>query len=249
MKNVLLIGLGRFGRHLAEELNQLGHQVMAVDKNEERVDACMDFVTNAQIGDSTAEDFLRSLGAKNYEICYVTISDNFLSALETTSQLKELGAKCIVSRAKQELQAKFLLRNGADHVVYPEKQLAKWAAIRYTANHIFDYIELDAQHAIIEAAVPESWRDQSIGSLDIRRKYGINILAIRQNEKTNAAISAETVLKYGYRNPTGFRRWVKVAKSGGLCYTCVMGTWKSKTDTRICYSTILFSYASIERNC
>lgn len=90
MKNVLLIGLGRFGRHLAEELNQLGHQVMAVDKNEERVDACMDFVTNAQIGDSTAEDFLRSLGVKNYDIYYVTISDNFLSALETTSQLRSL---------------------------------------------------------------------------------------------------------------------------------------------------------------
>ena len=106
----------------------------------------------------------------------------------------EIGARFVVSRAATDVQEKFLLRNGADHVVYPEKQLAKWAAIRYTANHIFDYIELDAQHAIIEAAVPESWRDQSIGSLDIRRKYGINILAIRQNEKTNAAISAKTVL-------------------------------------------------------
>ena len=194
MKNILLIGLGRFGRHLAEQLNQLGHQVMAVDKNEERVNACMNFVTNAQIGDSTCKDFLQSLGVGDYDICYVTISDDFLNALETTSQIKELGAKCVISRAKQDLQAKFLLRNGADYVVYPEKQLAKWAAIRYTANHIFDYIELDAQHAIVEAAVPSKWVGQSIGSLDIRRKYGINILAIRQNDKTNASISAGTVL-------------------------------------------------------
>lgn len=137
MKTVLLIGLGRFGRHLAMQLNELGHQVMAVDKDEERVNECMSFVTNAQIGDSTRVDFLRSLGVSNYDVCYVTISGNFQNSLETTSLLKELGAKYVVSRAERDVQAKFLLRNGADAVAYPEKQLAKWVAIRYTANHIF----------------------------------------------------------------------------------------------------------------
>ena len=132
MKTVLLIGLGRFGRHLAMQLNELGHQVMAVDKDEERVNECMSFVTNAQIGDSTRVDFLRSLGVSNYDVCYVTISGNFQNSLETTSLLKELGAKYVVSRAERDVQAKFLLRNGADAVTYPEKQLAKWAAIRYT---------------------------------------------------------------------------------------------------------------------
>ena len=194
MKSVLLIGLGRFGRHLAMQLNELGHQVMAVDKDEERVNECMPFVTNAQIGDSTRVDFLRSLGVSNYDVCYVTISGDFQNSLETTSLLKELGANYVVSRAERDVQAKFLLRNGADAVAYPEKQLAKWAAIRYTANHIFDYIELDEQHAIIEVAVPEDWQGHSIGELDIRRKYGVNILGVKRNGETDVNISPETIL-------------------------------------------------------
>lgn len=111
MKTVLLIGLGRFGRHLAMQLNELGHQVMAVDRDEEHVNECMPFVTNAQIGDSTRVDFLRSLGVSNYDVCYVTISGDFQNSLETTSLLKELGAKYVVSRAERDVQAKFLLRN------------------------------------------------------------------------------------------------------------------------------------------
>ena len=194
MKNVLLIGLGRFGRHLATQLSELGHQVMAVDRDEERVNECMPFVTNAQIGDSTRVDFLRSLGVSNYDVCYVTISGNFQNSLETTSLLKELGAKCVVSRAERDVQAKFLLRNGADHVVYPEKQVAKWAAIRYTADHIFDYIEIDEQHAIFEVEVPEGWVGKSIGELNIRRKFGINILGIKHSGKTDVSITPDTVL-------------------------------------------------------
>ena len=194
MKTVLLIGLGRFGRHLAMQLNELGHQVMAVDRDEERVNECMPFVTNAQIGDSTRVDFLRSLGVSNYDVCYVTISGNFQNSLETTSLLKELGANYVVSRAERDVQAKFLLRNGADAVAYPETQLAKWAAIRDTAIHIFSYIELDEQHAIIEVAVPEDWQGHSIGELDIRRKYGVNILGVKRNGKTDVNISPETIL-------------------------------------------------------
>ena len=190
MKTVLLIGLGRFGRHLAMQLNELGHQVMAVDRDEERVNECMPFVTNAQIGDSTRVDFLRSLGIGNYDVCYVTISGDFQNSLETTSLLKELGARYVVSRAERDVQAKFLLRNGAD----AEKQLAKWAAIRYTANHIFSYMELGEKHAIIEVAVPDSWQGHSIGELDIRRKYGVNILGVKRNDKTDVNISPETVL-------------------------------------------------------
>ena len=125
MKSILLIGLGLLGKHIAVHLNELGHEVMAVDSNEERVNEVMPFVTSAQIGDSTNAEFLRSLGIGNYDICIVTISDNFQDSLETTSLLKELGAKCVVSRAERDVQEKFLLRNGADHVVYPEKQIAK----------------------------------------------------------------------------------------------------------------------------
>jgi len=194
MKNVLLIGAGRFGRHIAMQLSQLGHQVMAVDTNEERINDVLPFVTNAQIGDSTNAGFLRSLGIGNFDVCIVTVSGNFQNSLETTSLLKELGAKCVISRAERDVQAKFLLRNGADHVVYPEKQVAKWAAIRYTANHVFDYIEIDEQHAIFEVEVPESWVGKSVGELDIRKKFGINILGIKRSRKTDVSITPDTVL-------------------------------------------------------
>ena len=194
MKSILLIGVGRFGRHIAAQLAQMGHQVMAVDTNEERINEVMPFVTNAQIGDSTNAAFLRSLGVGNFDVCMVTISGNFQNSLETTSLLKELGAKCVVSRAERDVQAKFLLRNGADHIVYPEKQVAKWTAIRYTADHIFDYIEIDEQHAIFEVEVPEGWVGKSIGELDIRRKFGINILGIKRAGKTDVSVTSETVL-------------------------------------------------------
>ena len=126
--------------------------------------------------------------------CIVTIGGSFQNSLETTSLLKELGAKCVVSRAERDVHAKFLLRNGADHVIYPEKQVAEWAAIRYTADHIFDYMEIDGQHAIFEVEVPHEWIGKSVGELNIRRKYGINILGIKHSGKTDVSITSDTVL-------------------------------------------------------
>ena len=140
MKNILLIGLGRFGKHIAIQSSQLGHEIMAVDLDEERVNDALPYVTNAQIGDSTNEEFLKSLGIANYDICFVTIGGNFQNSLETTCLLKELGGKMVISRAERDVQEKFLLRNGADKVVYPEKMVAKWATIRYTDDHILDYM-------------------------------------------------------------------------------------------------------------
>lgn len=194
MKNILLIGVGRFGRHIAMQLSQLGHQVMAVDINEERINDVLPFVTNAQIGDSTNEEFLRTLGIENFDVCFVTISSNFQNSLETTSLLKELGAKSVVSRAERDVQAKFLIRNGANNVVYPEKQMAKWAAIRYSADHIFDYIEIDEQHAIFEVQVPKEWIGKSVGELDVRRRFGINILGIKRAGKTDVSVMSNTIL-------------------------------------------------------
>lgn len=195
MKNILLIGLGRFGRHLAVELNELGHEVMAVDDDEDRVNEILPYVTNAQIGDSTNANFLKSLGIGNFDICFVTISANFENSLETTSLLKELGAKIVISRAERDIQKKFLLRNGADQVVYPERQVAKWVSIRYTADHILDYMEIDASHAIFEAEVPEEWLGKTIGELDVRRKYNINIIAVKDKGGVNIALSTDTLLK------------------------------------------------------
>lgn len=194
MKTVLLIGAGRFGRHAAIQLSKLGHQVMAVDINEERINDIIPFVTGAQIGDSTNEGFLRSLGVKSFDLCIVAISGDFQSSLETTSMLKELGAACVIARAERDVQAKFLLRNGADHVVYPEKEMAKWAAVRFTGNHIHDYTELDERHAIFEVNVPEAWLGKTVGALDVRKKYGINILAVKRSGISDFTITPETLL-------------------------------------------------------
>ena len=194
MKSILLIGLGRFGMHIAMQLNQLGHQVMAIDKHEERVNNAMEIVTNAQIGDSTNIAFLRSLGIDNYNVCIVAIGGNFQSSLETTYALKELGARYIVSRAEQDEQAKFLLRNGADDVLYPEKQLAKWSAIKYGSKNLLDYIVVDEDTAIFEVAVPMLWIGHSVGKIDVRKKHSINIIAIKQNGKLSGPVMPDTVL-------------------------------------------------------
>ena len=195
MKNILLIGLGRFGKHIAMQLNEMGHEIMAVDINEERVNRILPFVTNAQIGDSTDASFLESLGIGNFDICFVTIGGSFQNSLETTSLLKELGANLVISRAERDVQEKFLLRNGADRVVYPEKQVAKWASIRYADDHILDYMEVDASHAIFEVAIPDEWIGRSVGELDIRRRYNINILAVKKEIEVSVTISVNTVLE------------------------------------------------------
>ena len=197
MKSILLIGLGRFGRHIAMKLNDLDHQVMAVDTNEERVNAVLPFATNALIGDGTNEEFLSSLGIRNFDTCIVAIGDNFQNSLETASLLKELGAKKVIARASTGVQEKFLLRNGADEVVYPEKQLASWTAIRFTSEHILDYIDLDGDYSMFELAIPENWTGKTILQLDIRKKYGINVLGIRENGKLNMNITPETILGKG----------------------------------------------------
>lgn len=194
MKSVLLIGLGCFGRHIAEDLNALGRQVMAVDRNETRVDAVLPFVTNAQIGDSTNEDFLRSLGVDNYDVCIVAIGDNFQSSLETTSLLKELGANMVVARAARDVHAKFLLRNGADEIVYPAKQVAKWTAIRYTSDHIFDYIELSDDYSVFEVSVPKEWIGKTIAGLDVRKNYNINIVALKKEGKIDLNVAPDEVI-------------------------------------------------------
>lgn len=181
MKSVLLIGLGRFGRHIAMKLNSMNCHVMAVDDNEERVNAVLPYVTDGIIGDSTNENFLSSLGVKDYDACIVAIGDDFQSSLETASLLKELGAKKVIARASRGVQEKFLLRNGADEVVYPEKQLAAWTAVRCVSDNVLDYIKLGNDYSIFEIAVPENWVGKSILDLDVRRKYNLNVLAVRKH--------------------------------------------------------------------
>lgn len=197
MKNILLIGLGRFGHHMAQQFYAMGHEVMAVDRQEERVNQVLTFVTDAQIGDSTDGAFLASLGVGNYDLCVVAIGDSFENSLVTTSLLKELGAGRVIARASRGIQERLLLRNGADEVVYPEKQLARWTAIRYSSDHILEYWALDHDYAVYELAVPEAWLGQTVDQLDLRKKYGLNILGIRYDGHLNMDIRPQTILDKG----------------------------------------------------
>ncbi len=197
MKSVLVIGLGQYGRSMIEKLNELGYEVMAVDKEEARVNEALPLVTDAQIGDATSEAFLASLGVSSYDVCFVTILSDFQSSLVATSLLKDLRARRVVSLASGELHKKFLLRNGADHVVYPAKHMADWAVIRYVADHVRDYIALDSEYAIYDVTVPEEWDGKSVGNLDIRRKYSLNVLAVRGNGAPSMAVTSETTMRAG----------------------------------------------------
>ena len=194
MKSILLIGVNHFGTMIAKQLQILGHQVLAVDKEEERINAILPLVTDAQIGDSTNEAFLRSLGISNFDVCIVTIAGDFQSSLETTSLLKKLGGRLVVSRADREIQEEFLLKNGADEVINPDKHMAEWVAIRYSSNHILDYISLDDNNAIFEVSVPKEWVGKSIGQIDIRKRYGINIMAFKLGGKMNLYVTPDTTL-------------------------------------------------------
>ena len=180
MKSVLLVGLGRFGRYVAQTLNDLGDEVLAIDRDEARVNSALKYVTNAQIGNSSSERFIESLGVRNFDLCIVTIGDDFQSSLETTSLLKDYGAPFVLARATDDSHAKFLLRNGADDVVYLEKQMASWTAVKYSNDNIFDYMQLTDEYAIYETPVPDSWLSKSVLALDVRKKYNINILATKK---------------------------------------------------------------------
>lgn len=197
MKSVLVIGLGRFGRHLCLKLTQLGNEVMIVDKDEAVVTELANAVTSAQIADCTDEAALHALGVPNFDVCFVCIGSDFASSLLITSMLKDLGAQRIIAKSSQDMHTRLLLRNGADEVVYPEKQMAKWTAIRYSADHILDYIELDEDHAMFEIPVPENWAGRSIGQIDIRKKYSINIIGVKAGGKLELSLSPDMVLPEG----------------------------------------------------
>ena len=183
MKSVLVIGAGQFGTHIAKRMEELRCEVMAVDISEDSINDIMPYVTNAKIGDGTNEEFLRTLGIDDYDVCFVTLGRHFQSSLETTSLLSELGAKKVISRATNDVQMKFLLRNGADEVVYPEKQTALRIATKYASDSILDFFHLEKEYYIYELKVPKDWYGKTLTQIDIRKKYRINVLTIKRNNK------------------------------------------------------------------
>ena len=179
MKSVLIIGAGQFGCHIAKRMREMRCEIMMIDKSEERINSILPYVTDAQIGDSSNADFMETLGIPDFDVCIVTISGDFQDSLETTALLKELGAKRVIARAQNDVQEKFLLRNGADETVYPEKQTAVRLATRAGSNTILDYIQMDKNVSIYEVSVPKDWDGKTVAQLDIRRKFHLNIIAVR----------------------------------------------------------------------
>lgn len=194
MKSILIIGMGRFGRHLCKNLSQLGNQVMIVDEKEENLEEMLPYVVSAKIGDCTNENVLKSLGISNFDLCFVCIGTNFQSSLEITSLVKELGGRHVVSKANRDIHAKFLLRNGADEVIYPDRDIAEKLAVRYSANHVFDYIELTEEYSIYEIPPLPEWTGKTIKDLDIRNRYGIHILGTKANGKAKLMPGASYVI-------------------------------------------------------
>jgi len=178
-KNIMVIGVGRFGKYLTQKFVELGNEVAIADISEEAVEELTSIVANAQIGDFTNLDALKSLGVSNFDICFVCIGSNFQASLEITYQVKALGAKYVVAKANREIHETFLLRNGADEVVYPEREAATKTAIRFSDYNILDYIELTPEHMILEIPPLKSWIGHTVGEETIRGKYQINILATR----------------------------------------------------------------------
>lgn len=194
MKSILIIGMGRFGQHLCKNLLKLENDVMIVDQREETLEELLPFVTSAKIGDCTKEDVLRSFGVGNFDVCVVCIGTNFQSSLEITSLLKELGAKRVISKATRDVHAKFLLRNGADEVIYPERDIAERLAVRVTANHVFDYIEM-GDYGIYEIPTLKEWQGKSIKQVNFRVKYHVNILGVKKGGETDLLPAADYIFR------------------------------------------------------
>ncbi|MBR6405624.1 MAG: TrkA family potassium uptake protein [Lachnospiraceae bacterium] len=199
MKSILVIGLGLFGEKMARKFSELEQEVMAVDSDEVKVQDILKYVTNAMIGDATNEGFMRTLGVSDYDLCVVTIGDDFQASLETVYLLKQLGAKRVVARASSDVHEKFLLNNGADEVVYPEKQVAEWSAIALANDSIFDYIEIDDSCAIYDIEIPKKWVGHTIANLDIRRQYHLNIIGMRVNGRIVTDVNPNLVMGAGQR--------------------------------------------------
>lgn len=195
MKSILMIGMGKFGHLLCMNMAELDNEIMIVDEDEERLSDLLPLVTSAQIGDCTNVEVLKSLGIRNFDVCFVCISGNFQNSLEITSLLKELGASYVVSKAERDIQAKFLLRNGADEVIYPERDIAERAAKKFSSNHVFDYLELTDDYGIYEIPLLREWIGKSIRELNFRVRYQVSILGIKTGEDLSLLPSADHIFE------------------------------------------------------
>ncbi len=195
MKSILMIGMGRFGSHLCMNLSNLNNEIMIVDECEEKLEDLLPYVTSAKIGNCTNVKVLESLGISNFDLCIVCIGNNFQNSLEITSLLKELGAKRVVSKANRDIHAKFLLRNGADEVIFPDRDIAEKLAVSLSSDEIFEYINLTDGYSIYEISPLKEWIGKSILDLNFRAKYHMSIIGIKSGSHTQILSSVDYIFK------------------------------------------------------
>lgn len=196
-KSILIIGMGRLGSHLAEKMQDLGHDVMILDSKEERIARLASRFSDARIAEYTHEDVLAALDIPSFDICFITVGDNLEASMLTTITLKKLGAKYVAARARDDIQCELLKKIGADEIIYADGETADKLAIRHNADNIFDYVALTDGFAIFEVPIAKSWEGKSIIELDVRKKFKINIIAIKRGEHLDPSPMPDFVFTEG----------------------------------------------------
>ena len=205
MKSILIIGMGKFGHHLCADLIKNGNDIMVMDKDEAKVRDLIYDVTKVQIGDCTDPQVVKALGINNFDLIFVCIGTNFQSSLEITSLVKEMGGKYVISKANRDVHAKFLLRNGADEVIYPDRDMAERVAKKYSANHVLDYVALNDDYSIYEINPPEGWVGKSIKENNVRQKYNVNIVTVKVLTQITPRLGYEYLRKESRPSAAGLR--------------------------------------------
>ncbi|TDL51141.1 TrkA family potassium uptake protein [Paenibacillus dendritiformis] len=196
-KQFAIIGMGRFGSSVAQNLSNMNFEVLAIDSSEQKIQEVVNIVTHAVSADSTDEDALRALGIRNFDVVVVAIGQDIQSSILTTLILKDLGVPMIVVKAQNELHGKVLSKIGADKVVFPERDMGARVAHHLISPNILDYIELSEDHSIVEMRASSLMIGKNLKELDIRARYGCNVMAIKNNGKTNISPYAEDRIKDG----------------------------------------------------
>ena len=197
MISILLIGMGKFGRTLGEKLLGMGDEVMIVDKNEDVINSLAPRYTNALIANCMSMDNLETMDIPSFDACVVAIGEDFQASLEITSNLKDCGAKKVVARATTEIQRKFLLRVGADEVIYPDSDIAEKLAVRLNTENVINFVDLDSQYSIFEISLPKKWLKKSLVEINPRGTYGMNILTIKNGGNVIASLDGSYVFQEG----------------------------------------------------
>lgn len=196
-KQYVVIGLGRFGSSIAKTLYSIGNDVLAIDIDGEIVQEISDYVTHAVQADTTEESNLKTLGISNFDVAVIAIGSDTQASIMTTLLVKDLGVKTIIAKANSELHGRVLKKIGASRVIFPERDMGIRVAHNLVSTSILDHIELSRDYSLAEIESPEEWVGKTLKELNMRHKYGINVMALKRNDEINISPSADEKIEKG----------------------------------------------------